>query len=213
MAGTVVAVFPNKREAEKAAQALLDDGVPLEDITIVAKDAGGEVGKVDAEATPTATGEEFLTEGVREVATHDVEQPVNLADEAVARGIVGAVIGAPSASLLVSPLVYFHSIYVLTYNHPLAVPLVSALVGGIIGAWFCAATAGQIPAEVARGYHDQVQSGRALVTTLSSSSLAPHLQALLRDNGGRRLGFFPRFLDSLQSVESQSYSHGQMPPG
>ena len=44
MAGTVVGVFRNHWAAEQAAQALLDNGVPLADITIVAKDAGGETG-------------------------------------------------------------------------------------------------------------------------------------------------------------------------
>ena len=63
-------------------------------------------------------------------------------------------------------------------------------------------TAGGIPKEAAQGYHADIQKGRTLVTALASSRNAPHFQDLLRSHGGRKLGFFPRFLDSIQSVES-----------
>ena len=41
MAGTVVAVFDDNNQAERAAQILVDDGVPLADITLVFHGAGG----------------------------------------------------------------------------------------------------------------------------------------------------------------------------
>ena len=44
MAGTVVAVFDDNSQAERAAQALLEDGVPLADITLVFHGAAGETG-------------------------------------------------------------------------------------------------------------------------------------------------------------------------
>ena len=44
MAGTVVAVFDDNSQAEHAAQALIDDGVPLADITLVFHGASGETG-------------------------------------------------------------------------------------------------------------------------------------------------------------------------
>ncbi len=49
MAGTVVAVFDDNSQAERAAQALLDDGVPLADITLVFHGAAGEQGTFECD--------------------------------------------------------------------------------------------------------------------------------------------------------------------
>ena len=204
MAGTVVGVFRNHWAAEQAAQSLLDHGVPLADITIVAKEAGGETGSPRVEgAEPERKGEEFLTTAVREVPQHDVEQPINTADEAGARAVVGLVIGAPLGSLIVALLIYFPYFESVFTNHPLAPQFLGAGIFGVIGALTGAFTAGGIPNEAARAYHGDVESGRALVTALSSSRSAPMLQQILRESGGSRLGYYARFIDSIQSVESQ----------
>lgn len=199
MAGTVVAVFDDNAQAERAAQALMEDGVPLADITLVYHGAGGEAGTPDTHNGPDQA---TLATGVREVESHDVERPVNAADEIAPRGIVGFVIGAPLGSLLGSTLVFFETLESFIAAHALAYQLIWALVGGILGMIWGMVTSGGIPKEAARGYHADVQRGRTLVTTLASSRNAPHFQDILRSFGGRKLGFFPRFLDSLQSVES-----------
>lgn len=205
MAGTVVGVFQNHWAAEQAAQALLDYGVPLADITIVAKDAGGETGAPSVEGSdPVQKGDPFLTTAVREVEEHDVEQPINTADEAVARAIVGFVIGGPLGSLLIALLGYFPKLEALFTAHPLAPQLGGAVIFGIIGAAVGALTAGGIPNEVARAYHKDVEKGRALVTSLSSSRSAPALQQVLKEKGGSRLGYYSRFVDSIQSIESDN---------
>ena len=49
----------------------------------------------------------------------------------------------------------------------------------------------------------KLKRGKTLVTTLASSANAPHFQEILRAlSAAGKLGFFPRFLDSIQSVES-----------
>jgi hypothetical protein len=205
MAGTVVGVFRNHWAAEQAAQALLDHGVPLADIAIVAKDAGGETGAPDVEgSTPVDRGEEFLTTAVREVPEHDVEQPINTADEAIARAVVGFVIGAPLGSLAVALLIYFPHFGPIFAAHPLIPQFLGAGIVGIGCAIYGAITAGGIPNEVARTYHNEVQRGHALVTALSSSRNAPDMQQVLKEHGGHRLGFYARFIDSIQSVESDN---------
>ncbi len=204
MAGTVVGVFPSHRSAEDAAEALLADGVPLADITIVSKDAGGETGAPSVEGSaPVDKGDAFLTSAVREVPQHDVEQPINTADEAVARAVVGVVICAPLGSLAVALLIFFPYFGPIFTAHPLAPQLWGALVGGVAGGVIGAVTAGGIPNEVARGYHKDVEAGRALVTAMSSSRNAPHMQDVLRQHGGSRLGYYSRFIDTIQSLESQ----------
>ena len=54
MAGTVVAVFDSNRQAEEAAQALLDDGVELADISLVFRGAGGSTGAPDVDGNAPA---------------------------------------------------------------------------------------------------------------------------------------------------------------
>lgn len=202
MAGTVVGVFKNHFEAEQGAQALLDNGVPLEDITIVAKSAGGETGAASEGSAPEEQGNAFLSTGVREVPEHDVEQPINTADEAVARGVVGFVIGSALLSLGFALLIYFPYFEPIFMAHPLASQLLGGLIGGVGGAALGALTAGGIPNEAARAYHTEVEAGRALVTAMSSSRNATHMQEILREKGARRLGFYSRFIDTIQSLES-----------
>jgi hypothetical protein len=200
MAGTVVAVFDDNAEAERAAQALVDDGVPQEDITLVFRGAAGATGTPHdtVSGADTAT----LATGVREMTEHDVERPINFADEIAPRAIVGVIIGAPLGSLAVSTAVFFPSVLAAFVGHALVGQLIGAAVGAVLGAAFAVVTGGGVPKEAARGYHADVQRGRTLVTTLAASRNAPHFQEILRSHGGRKLGFFPRFLDSLQSVES-----------
>ena len=200
MAGTVVAVFDDNAEADRAAQALVDDGVPLADITLVFHGAAGATGTPhDGVSTPDT---ESLATGIREMEEHDVERPVNAADEAGPRAVVGFVIGAPLGSLAMSLLVFFQPLLTLIAGHALVWQLTSAVIGGIIGAGLGIVMSSGIPKEAARGYHQEVQRGRTLVTALASSHNAPHFQELLRGFGGRKLGYYPRFLDTLQSVES-----------
>ena len=200
MAGTVVAVFDDNAEAERAAQALVEDGVPLADITLVFHGAAGETGTPHDGNSPADTT--TLATGVREVEEHDVERPINAVDEMAPRAVVGFVIGAPLASLAMSLLVFFQSLLPSIAAHALAWQLGSAVIGGVLGAILGVVTAGGVPKEAARGYHKEVQRGKTLVTALASSHNAPHFQELLRERGGRKLGFFPRFLDTLQSIES-----------
>lgn len=200
MAGTVVAVFDDNLEAERAAQALVDDGVPMADITLVFHGAAGATGTPHDDFSAPDHG--TLATGVREVEEHDVERPINAVDEMAPRAIVGLVVGAPLGSLAISLMVFFQPLQGIFTSDALPAQLISAVVGGLLGAVVGVVTAGGIPKEAARGYHKEVQRGKTLVTTLASSQNAPHFQEMLRERGGRRLGYFPRFLDTLQSIES-----------
>ncbi len=199
MAGTVVGVFDDNAQAERAAKALMDDGVPLADITLVFHGAGGSTG---TPADHSAPDTDTLAPGVREVEEHDVERPMNAVDEMAPRAVVGFVIGAPLGSLAAALLVFFPTLESAMSGHTLPWQLGSALVGGVVGAAIGGVSGGGIPKEAARGYHSEIQRGNTLVTALASSRNAPHFQEILRSFGARRLGFFPRFLDSIQSVES-----------
>jgi len=199
MAGTVVAVFDDNAQAERAAQALIDDGVAMEDITLVYHGAGGETGTHYGQNEPDQA---TLATGIREVESHDVERPINAVDEIAPRAIVGFVIGAPLMSLAAALLVFSDTLETYIAAHALATQLVAALAGGILGAIIGAMSAGGIPKEVAKSYHAEIQRGKTLVAVLASSANAPRFQEILGGFGGRKQGFFPRFLDTIQSVES-----------
>ena len=201
MAGTVVAVFDDNHQAERAAQTLVDDGVPLADITLVFHGAAGRRGRPTITTRPTTRT--ALATGVREVETHDVERPINAVDEMAPRAIVGLVIGAPAG---VAGRVPAGLLPELEYHHRRPRPGLGAdqrpdrrhprrdCRGHV--------SSGGVPKEAAKGYHAEIEKGKTLVTVLASSGNAPHFQEMLRTQGGRRLGFFPRFLDTIQSVES-----------
>jgi len=199
MAGTVVGVFDDNAQAERAAKALVDDGVPLADITLVFHGADGATG---ASHDTQKADSDTLINGVREVEGHDVERPINAVDEIIPRAVVGFVVGAPLGSLAASLLVFFPTLAAMMPGHVLAWQFGSAIVGGVAVAAIGAITAGGIPQEAARAYHEEIGRGKTLVTALASSRNAPHFQEILLSFGARRLGFYPRFLDSLQSVES-----------
>ena len=203
MAGTVVAVFDSNRQAEEAAQALVDDGVELADISLVFRGAGGATGAPDVDGNvPAQPGHEYLSDAVRQVEEHDVERPINTVDEALPRAVVGFVIGGMLMPLLTATLIFLPSVNAITTASTLPVEFGSSILGAVAGAAVGALTSGGIPAEAAQSYHQQVERGRTLVTVLASSHNAPHFQDILRRHGGRRLGFFTRFLDTIQSVES-----------
>ena len=139
---------------------------------------------------------------MRQVEEHDVERPINTVDEAVPRAVVGFVIGGMLGPLLTATLIFLPTVQAITSANSLPVQLGSGIIGAIAGAAFGALTSGGIPTEAAQAYHQQVERGKTLVTVLASSANAPHFQDILRQHGGRRLGFFTRFLDTIQSVES-----------
>jgi len=203
MAGTVVAVFEDKQRAEHAAHALLDAGVPLADISLVLRGAGGETGAPTQEGNlPEVMHEEALSHAIREVPLHDVEQPMSAKEEIIPRAVAGIVTGFPLGALLVSTAIFIPGVGALLAAGPLVAMMGGAVAGGVLGGLTGALTAGGIPQEAARSYHAHVEHGDTLVTVLSSGNDAPKLQAILKEQGGHELGFFGRFMDTLQSIES-----------
>src|SRR3569833_2026268 len=88
MAGTMVAVFADHGKAVDAAKELVDSGVVMNDISLVCKDAGGEMGASDFDMDKSddeVQEEAFVTHGFREVAMHDVVQAFDSYEERAPR--------------------------------------------------------------------------------------------------------------------------------
>jgi len=203
MAGTLVAVFDDHIEADRAAQALVDAGVPYADISLVRKDAGGEHGAA-GDTRPGDTDEAFVSHRFREVSVHDVEEPIEREREVAPRAAAGFMTGAPLGALLVVTAVAIPGIGPLIAAGPLAAMLTASLGGGVIGALVGALTAGGIPEDRARHYHERVEQGDTLVTVLAGEQNHGKIETLLQEKGGRDTAYFARFLDTIQTVESDN---------
>jgi hypothetical protein len=203
MAGTIVAVFSDKMEAEKAAEALLGAGVPFNDIGLVHKNAGGEAGSpmMDGQM-PEELEEEYLTHAVREVRSHDVEEPIDPRRNLLPLIYVGGFIGAVVGMMIVTISVYFEPMRLRIQANPLEMLMIGTTIGAIIGGMIAARAAGDMPDSEKHVYHDHVERGNTLITVISSRSNAAKLEEILGQHGGQEMGFFPRVIDTLQSIES-----------
>jgi hypothetical protein len=196
MAGTVVAVFKSKEAAHISARKLVDSGVPLNDISVVVKESHVEDASVhDPEGA-------VLVGSVREVDHHDVEQPHSGSSGSVGRVATGVTVGVSLGALVGSALIVVPGIGPLIAAGPIAALIGSAVAGGVMGGVAGALASDGIPERAATLYHDHVNKGDALVTVLTSAHRAQSIEAVLENGGGREIGFFPRVLDSVQSLES-----------
>jgi len=205
MAGTMVAVFADHGKAVDAAKELVDSGVVMNDISLVCKDAGGEMGASDFDMDKSddeVQEEAFVTHGFREVAMHDVEQAIDPNEERAPRMVAGIVAGAPLGALLVATSVMIPGLGAAIAAGPLAAMMIGTVGGGIIGGMVGALTAGGIPVEEANYYHDRVQAGDTLVTVLVGQHDADKIKSIFDKYSGKHISYFSRFIDSVQSVES-----------
>jgi len=205
MAGTVVAVFQDYEQARKAGQALLDGGIPFADISLVRKGAGGEHGApIDgvSSAASDLDPEESTSHAFREVETHDVEQAFSHDREVAPRTAIGVVSGASLGALLVSAAIFVPGLGALMAAGPLTAMLTGAVGGGAVGGLVGALTHDGMPEEAANRYHDHVSAGDTLVTVLAGDSSERKIEEILDSQGGQEIGYFSRFIDTLQTVES-----------
>jgi len=199
MAGTVVAVFFEREAAHNASRALLEAGVSLNDISVVAKarDQTADLASGDLHADGAV-----LVTSVREVEQHDVEQSVSQESGMAGRAAAGAAVGVPFGLFLASTLILIPGIGPVVAAGPVAAMLAGGAVGGVAGAFVGSLASEGIPEAAATTYHDHVHLGHALVAVISSSEQSNRIEKILLDHGGRNIGFYPRILDSVQSIES-----------
>lgn len=205
MAGTIVAVFQEHAAAVEAAKALVEDGVVMNDISLVCKDAGGEHGESDVDMDrpdSDVQDEAFVSHGFREVPMHDVEQPIDPREERAPRMVTGVVAGSALGVLLVATSVIIPGIGAAIAAGPFAAMMIGGVGGGVAGGLVGAMTAGGVPVEDAQHFHDRVLAGDTLVAVLVGTHDIQKIDNILRQHGGHDVRYFHRFIDSFQSVES-----------
>jgi hypothetical protein len=195
MSGTVVAVFSNRETAHNASRALIDEGISLNDISVIVKEETA-VSSQDADAEGAV-----LVGSVREVTHHDVEQPVSKGDGSAGRVAGGAAVGVPFGLFLASTLILIPGLGPVIAAGPVVAMLSGGAIGGVAGALIGAFASEGIPEPAAQTYHDHVEAGHALVAVIASGN-HEKIEETLRNKGGRDVGYYQRLLDTVQSIES-----------
>lgn len=203
MAGTIVSVFDTRELADQAAHELLQAGIPVNDISIVHKHAGGETGsQAEVGVNSHDGGDTHVSHEVREVPIHDVTEPLNASAEAAPRAAVGVVGGSALGVIAVATAVVFPGLMPLIVAGPLVALMTGGVAGGVIGGLVGGLTAGGVPEQEAQRYHDFVEQGKTLVTVLASSEQRTIADSIFRKCGGHDPAYYRRLEDTVQRLES-----------
>jgi len=164
MTTTVVGVFSSEAAAQTAVSQLRDTGVPMDNISVIARPSGdivneqGEVVNVDDEGHMTAG--EGLTIG------------------AVWGGLIGlASLAIPGVGPVVASNIFAAA---------LTGAVAGAATGGIAGALIDAAN---VPEEHARVYEDRVRAGGTLVSAQVDDNLADQARSILQSSGAEQFNW------------------------
>lgn len=162
MSKTVAAIFDNYGYAENAAKQIRDKGLRTDDISIVAKQDGGD----NNDTTSTrATG----TMGVNHGAKND-----NISDGVVTGGVLGGLAGLLiGAGSMVIP-----GLGIIAAAGPITGLLSGALTGGIVGGLVDLG----IPENRSKQYETDIKAGKVLFSMRTDEDKINNIASILRDN-------------------------------
>lgn len=165
---TVVGVFSNRQDAEKAVKALRDQGFEKE-ISIAAKDDRKKGGQGQGRADMEAGNEDGMGMG----------NMGNVGDGTAWGGALGGVTGLlAGVGALAIP-----GIGPIVAAGPLAAALTGAVAGGVAGGLLDMG----IPEEEGKAYEEDIKQGRVLAVVEADESRADTAEDLLREMGADRV--------------------------
>lgn len=155
MAKTVVGVFENYRDAEKAARLVKDEGLKTSDISIIAKQSGDYSGE--------NAGQGFTM-------TND-----NISDGLVTGGVLGGVAGLLiGAGTMIVP-----GIGIVAAAGPITGLISGAITGGIVGGLVDLG----IPENESREYENDVREGKVVWSMRTDTSYVDKIKSILKNCG------------------------------
>jgi hypothetical protein len=155
MAKTMVAVFDELLDAERAVRGLLELGLARDDVGVFAHEAAGDEGDEGDAGEPRAPGSEAHgSPSTRTLARERLGAQVD-AGNAVVGAMTGAFVGLGLATVpVIGPILAIG---------PLALGAIGASLGERFATWFGALTAFGIPAQDAGEYAEAVRRGGVVV--------------------------------------------------
>jgi uncharacterized membrane protein len=158
MSRTVVAIFDQYQNAEKAAREIKDRGLRTDDISLVAKDQGGESNN---KGTTASMGRGPIND--------------NISDGVVTGGILGGLAGLLiGAGSMVIP-----GLGIIAAAGPITGLLSGAVTGGVVGGLVDLG----IPENRSKQYETDIKAGKVLFSMKTDDDKVDSVSSVLKDNG------------------------------
>lgn len=192
----VVGLFADRERAERAVKAMRDRGFSENEISIVAKQDGGQVKKTDVEAAseefgsaPGRAGRGRTDRAADAEAGEDmgVGMDMNLG-EATGGTAWGSALGGVAGLLAGVGALAIPGIGPIVAAGPLAATLSGALAGGIAGGLLDLG----IPDAEGRQYEEEVKKGKILAVIESSDAKIDDAATILRQHGAQDVKTFQK---------------------
>lgn len=165
MSRTVVAIFDNYSNAERAARQIKDQGLRTDDISIIAKDDEGYKGN-----NATMENNTGLNMGINPKGVND-----NISDGVITGGILGGLAGLLiGAGSMVIP-----GLGIVAAAGPITGLLSGAVTGGIVGGLVDLG----IPENKSRQYETDIKAGKILFSMKTDDDKVDSIGSILRNNG------------------------------
>lgn len=167
MSKTIVGVFNNFSEAEKAARQVKDRGLRTDDISIITKQSGEH--NTDTTATMGTTG--------TTAAMGPSGEPRN---DNVSDGIVtGGILGGLAGLLIGAGSMMIPGLGIIAAAGPITGLLSGAVTGGVVGGLVDLG----IPENKSKQYEGEVKAGRVLFSMRTDEDKVENIASILKDNG------------------------------
>ncbi|MDF2522579.1 MAG: hypothetical protein K0R31_220 [Clostridiales bacterium] len=171
MSKTIVGVFNNFSEAEKAANQVKDRGLRTDDISIVTKQGEEHIKENNVDTTATmGVNNNTAAMGPRGETRND-----NVSDGVVTGGILGGLAGL----LIGAGSMMIPGLGIIAAAGPITGLLSGAVTGGIVGGLVDLG----IPENKSRQYEGEIKSGRVLFSMRTDEDKVDNISAILKDNG------------------------------
>ncbi|TYQ14792.1 UNVERIFIED_CONTAM: putative membrane protein [Acetivibrio alkalicellulosi] len=162
MSKTIVAIFDNQDNAQRAAEQLKERGLRTDDISIVARQEGEE-------NRGNITMEKDTGEGHSMEVKND-----NISDGVLTGGILGGAAGL----LIGAGGMFIPGLGIIAAAGPIAGLLSGAVTGGIVGSLIDLG----IPEDRSKKYESDIKSGKILFSMKTDEDKIDEISSILKDN-------------------------------
>lgn len=190
MSKTVVAIFDDYRNAEKAAQQIKDNGLRTDDISIVAKQREGNNNRT-ADSMKTGwtnmTMNAAGTGAVMGAESKKGDTDVQGVNDNISDGVMtGGILGGLAGLLIGAGSLAIPGLGIVAAAGPITGLLSGAITGGIVGGLVDLG----IPENRSRKYEEDIKSGKILFSMRTDEDKVDKVASILRNNGAESVNAY-----------------------